>query len=92
VSPVKNGEENKDEPEELDEVDADTLAKQQQEQDAMVEEQKQARPLLQKQNEMSLQQNQPVLVDNDQELDKILEVSYDLICQKGATNGLNNCS
>ncbi|KAM3579041.1 CTD phosphatase Fcp1 [Umbelopsis sp. WA50703] len=74
VSPVKNGEENNDEPEELDEVDADTLAKQQQEQDAMVEEQKQARPLLQKQNEMSLQQNQPVLVDNDQELDKILEI------------------
>lgn len=71
---MKNGEDNKDEPEELDKVDADTLAKQQQEQDAMVEEQKQARPLLQKQNEMSLQQNQPVLVDNDQELDKILEV------------------
>lgn len=55
-------------------MDADTLAKQQQEQDAMVEEQKQARPLLQKQNEMSLLQDQPVLVDNDEELDKILEV------------------
>lgn len=55
-------------------MDADTLAKQQQEQDAMVEEQKQARPLLQKQNEMSLLQNQPVLVDNDEELDQILEV------------------
>ncbi|GAB5593195.1 CTD phosphatase Fcp1 [Umbelopsis nana] len=60
--------------EELDKVDADTLAKQQQEQDAMVEEQKQARPLLQKQNEMSLLQDQPVLVDNDEELDKILEI------------------
>lgn len=55
-------------------MDADTLAKQQQEQDAMVEEQKQARPLLQKQNELSLLQNQPVLVDNDEELDHILKV------------------
>lgn len=55
-------------------MDADTLAKQQQEQDAMVEEQKQARPLLQKQNELSLHQNQPVLVDNDEELDQILKV------------------
>ena len=62
---------------ELDQVDAETLAKQQQEQDAMVEQQQNARPLLQKQNEMSLSQNQPVLVDNDEELDKILEASTD---------------
>jgi hypothetical protein len=60
-------------------VDAETLAKQQREQDAIVEQQQNARPLLQKQNEMSLSQNQPVLVDNDEELDKILEASTDTI-------------
>ncbi|KAI8580503.1 hypothetical protein K450DRAFT_237359 [Umbelopsis ramanniana AG] len=71
---VSNGKESTEEREELDQVDAETLAKQQQEQDAMVEQQQNARPLLQKQNEMSLSQNQPVLVDNDEELDKILEI------------------
>ncbi|KAH8547760.1 TFIIF-interacting CTD phosphatase [Umbelopsis sp. PMI_123] len=71
---VNNGNESTDEPEELDQVDAETLAKQQREQDAMVEQQQQARPLLQKQNEMSQSQNQPLLVDNDEELDKILEI------------------